>query len=175
MCLHYCGMMHNPNETLVASYPKITVTIANPDGTVIATDSQTGGTIMPGDTVTLVSMMSVPLGRITDETMVSIHPSWDSFTSVNLKQVPRTTDFEIGNVTEQPGSQSFVTGTITNLTESTVDSVSLAMVMRKEGKIVFMENKFLDDLRPGSPIAFQFDRYSAWPEHDAVEFSAQAW
>ena len=56
-----------------------------------------------------------------------------------------------------------------------VDSVSLAMVMRKEGKIVFMENKFLDDLRPGSPIAFQFDRYSAWPEHDAVEFSAQAW
>ena len=49
------------------------------------------------------------------------------------------------------------------------------MVMRKEGKIVFMENKFLDDLRPGSPIAFQFDRYSAWPEHDAVEFSAQAW
>ena len=59
--------------------------------------------------------------------------------------------------------------------ENTVDSVSLAMVMRKEGKIVFMENKFLDDLRPGSPIAFQFDRYSAWPEHDAVEFSAQAW
>ena len=164
MCLHYCGMMHNPNETLVASYPKITVTISNPDGTVIATDSQTGGTIMPGDTVTLVSMMSVPLGRITDETIVSIHPSWDSFTSVNLKQVPRTTDFEIGNVTEQPGSQSFVTGTITNLTESTVDSVSLAMVMRKEGKIVFMENKFLDGLRPGSPIAFQFDRYSAWPE-----------
>lgn len=105
MCLHYCGMMHNPNETLVASYPKITVTISNPDGTVIATDSQTGGTIMPGDTVTLVSMMSVPAWRITDETMVFIQPSWDSFTSVNLKQVPRTTDFEIGNVTEQPGSR----------------------------------------------------------------------
>ena len=51
MCLHYCGMMHNPNETLVASYPKITVTISNPDGTVIATDSQTGGTIMPGDII----------------------------------------------------------------------------------------------------------------------------
>ena len=175
MYLHYCGMMHNPNETLVATYPKITVTISNPDGTVIATDSQTGGTIMPGDTVTLVSMMSVPLGRITDETMVSIQPSWDSFSSANLKQMPRTTDFEISHVAEQPGSHNFITGVIRNLTENTVDSVSLAMVMRKEGKIVFMENKFLDDLRPGSPIAFQFDRYSAWPEHDAVEFSAQAW
>lgn len=173
--LHYCGMMHNPNETLAASYPKITVTISNPDGTVIATDSQTGGTIMPGDTVTLVSMMSVPLGRITDETMVSIQPSWDSFTSANLKRVPRTTDFEISHVAEQPGSQSFVTGTITNLTESTVDSVNLSMIMRKEGKIVFIENTFLDDLRPGTPTAFQFDRYSAWPEHDTVEFSAQAW
>ena len=130
---------------------------------------------MPGDTVTLVSMMSVPLGRITDETMVSIQPSWDSFSSANLKQVPRTTDFEISHVAEQPGSQSFVTGTITNLTESTVDSVNLSMIMRKEGKIVFIENTFLDDLRPGTPTAFQFDRYSAWPEHDAVEFSAQAW
>ena len=33
----------------------------------------------------------------------------------------------------------------------------------------------LEGLRPGTPAAFQFDRYSAWPEHDAVEFSAQAW
>ena len=173
--LHYCGMVHNPNETLVASYPKISVTISNPDGTVIATNSHTGSAIMPGDTVTLVSMMSVPIARITDETMFYIQPSWDSFTSVNLKQVPQTTDFEIGNVTEQPGSLNFVTGTITNLTESTVDSVNLSMIMRKEGKIVFIENTFLDDLRPGTPTAFQFDRYSAWPEHDAVEFSAQAW
>ena len=109
------------NETLVASYPKITVTISNPDGTVIATDSQMAFLhVMPEDTATIIGSMSVPLGRITNETMVSIHPSWDSFTSVNLKQVPRTTDFEIGNVTEQPGSQSFVTGTITNLTESLV-------------------------------------------------------
>ncbi|MFR5822322.1 MAG: hypothetical protein ACLUE5_00025 [Dysosmobacter sp.] len=176
MCLHYCGMMHNPNETLVASYPKITVTISNPDGTVIATDSQMAFLhVMPEDTATIIGSMSVPLGRITNETMVSIHPSWDSFTSVNLKQVPRTTDFEIGNVTEQPGSQSFVTGTITNLTESTVDSVSLSMIMRKEDKIVFMEESYVGDLRPGTPAAFQFDRYSAWPEHDAVEFSAQAW
>ena len=175
MYLHFCGMMYNPNETLVASYPKITVTISNPDGTVIATDSQTGNTIMPGDTVTIIGSMSVPLGRITEETKVSLRPSWDSFTSANLKQVPRTTDFEIGNVTEQPGSQSFVTGTITNLTESAIDSARLSMIMRKDGKIVFMENTYLDDLRPGTPTAFQFDRYSAWPEHDAVEFSAQAW
>ena len=131
--------------------------------------------VMPEDTATIIGSMSVPLGRITNETMVSIHPSWDSFTSVNLKQVPRTTDFEIGNVTEQPGSQSFVTGTITNLTESTVDSVSLSMIMRKEDKIVFMEESYVGDLQPGTPAAFQFDRYSAWPEHDAVEFSAQAW
>ena len=173
--LHYCGMVHNPNETLVASYPKISVTISNPDGTVIATNSHTGSAIMPGDTVTLVSMMSVPIARITDETMFYIQPSWDSFTSVNLKQVPRTTDFEIDNETEQPGSHSFITGMITNETESAVDFVSLSMIMRKDGKIVFMENTFLGDLRPGAPTAFQFDRYSVWPEHDAVEFSAQAW
>ena len=173
--VNYCGMVHNPNETLAASYPKIIITITNPDGTIIATDSQTGSGVMPGDTVTLVSMMSVPTGLLTEETMFYIQADWDGFTSANLKQMPRTTDFEISHVAEQPGSHNFITGVIRNLTENTVDSVSLSMVMRKEGKIVFMENKFLDGLRPGSPIAFQFDRYSAWPEHDAVEFSAQAW
>ena len=43
------------------------------------------------------------------------------------------------------------------------------------GEIFFMDDTVLDYLRPGNPIAFQFDRYSAWPEHDAAEFSAQAW
>ena len=100
---------------------------------------------------------------------------WEEFHLLMLDGGYSTDSFEIGNVTEQPGSQSFVTGTITNLTESTVDSVSLSMIMRKEDKIVFMEESYVGDLRPGTPAAFQFDRYSAWPEHDAVEFSAQAW
>ena len=63
--VNYCGMVHDPNETLAASYPKIIITITNPDGTIIATDSQTGSGVMPGDTVTLVSMMSVPTGLLT--------------------------------------------------------------------------------------------------------------
>ena len=100
---------------------------------------------------------------------------WEEFHLLMLDGGYSTDFFEIGNVTEQPGSQSFVTGTITNLTESTVDSVSLSMIMRKEDKIVFMEESYVGDLQPGTPAAFQFDRYSAWPEHDAVEFSAQAW
>ncbi len=88
-CLHYCGMMHNPNETLVASYPKITVTISNPDGTVIATDSQTGGTIMPGGYSHAGSMMSVPLGGSQMKLLFPFIQAGTAFTSVNLKQVPR--------------------------------------------------------------------------------------
>lgn len=173
--MRYCGMIHNPNETLMASYPKVTVTISNPDGTVIATDSQTGSDVMPGDTVTLIGMMSLPIGLITDETVSNMKVSVDDFVSANLKQLPRTTDFEINHVTEQTGkSQSFVTGIITNLTANAVDSVNLSMVMREDGKIVFMENTYMDDLLPGEETAFQFDRYSAWPKHDTIEISAQA-
>lgn len=159
----------------MASYPKITVTISNPDGTVIATDSQTGSSVMPEDTVTLIGTMRIPVGLITDETMSNMKLSADDFVSANLKQIPRTTDFEISHVTEQPGSQSFITGTITNLTADTVDSVNLSMVMRQDGKIIFIENTFVDDLLPGEATAFQFDRYSAWPEHDTIEISAQVW
>lgn len=173
--MHYCGIIHNPNKTLMASYPKITVTISNPDGTVIATGSQTGSSVMPEDTVTLIGMMRIPVGLITDETMSNMKLSVDDFVSANLKQIPRTTDFEISHVTEQPGSQNFITGTIANLTADTVDSVNLSMVMRQDGKIVFIENTFVDDLLPGEATAFQFDRYSAWPEHDTIEISAQVW
>lgn len=173
--MRYCGMIYNPNETLAASYPKITVTISNPDGTVIATDSHTGSDVMPGDTVTLIGMMSLPIGLITDETVSNMKVSVDDYASASLKQLPRTTELEISHVTEQAGkSQSFVTGTITNLTANAVDSVNLSMVMRKDGKIVFMENTYMDDLLPGEETAFQFDRYSAWPKHDTIEISAQA-
>lgn len=94
----------------------------------------------------------------------------NDFTSADLKQVPRTTGFEIRHVTEQPGSLNFVTGTIKNLTESTVDYVNLSMIMRKEGKIVFIDDAVLKNLQPEMPTVFQFDRYSAWLEHDTVEF-----
>lgn len=173
--LHYCGMIYNPNEAVMASYPKITVTVSNPDGTVIATDYCTGFGVMPEDTVTLIGMMRIPIGRITDETMFYMQLSADNYVSANLKQIPRATNFKIEHITEQPGSQNFVTGTITNLTAHKVDMVNLSMIMRKDGKIVYMENTFIDDLLPDDPIAFQFDRYSAWPEHDTVEISAQAW
>lgn len=173
--MNFCGMVYNPNRSVSAVFPEVIATIANPDGTVIATDSQMGMKVMPLDTVTLVGMMSVPTQQLTEETTIEFQVSWSDFSSASQDKTPKTTDFEIKNVSEQSGSQNFITGTITNHTEETVDSVNLSLVLRKDGKIVFAENTFMDYLRPETVAAFQFQRFSEWPEHDSVEVSAQAW
>lgn len=173
--MNFCGMVHNPNESQSAMFPEVIATISNPDGTIIATDSQMGAGIMPLDTVTITGTMAVPTTQITNETTVEFQVKCSRFNSADQNQKPRSTDFEIKNLFEQSGSRCFITGTVTNLTDETVDSVYLTLLLRKEGEIVFIDGSFEDDLNPGVPTAFQFQSYSSWPAHDSIEVTAQVW
>ena len=57
-----------------------------------------------------------------------------------------------------------------------MDSIYLALVLRKDGEIVYMENTFIDNLKSGKTKAFEFSRLlSEWPEHDTIEISAMEW
>ena len=158
--MNFCGVLYNPNETVSASFPKVIATVSNPDGTILVTDSQTGMKIMPLDTVTLIGMMSVPTQQITNETTIEFQVGCSDFSSANLDRTPRTTDFEIKNVSEQYGGNGFITGTVTNHTEDTTDLVNLSVLFRKNGEIVYMENTFVEDLRPESATAFQIKSYA---------------
>ena len=62
----FCGMIYNPNETWIATFPKVLVTVKNGDGTILATDSQTGSLVMPGDTITICGMFSLPTANISE-------------------------------------------------------------------------------------------------------------
>lgn len=175
--VEFCGIIYNPNETLAAQFPKVIVTVKNGDGSIAATEEQTGSIVMPNDTVTLCGMFSVQASDLTDDTQIIFDVDWSDFENgTSIYSAAKTTDFAITNVSERSGSdQNFITGEITNNYTQEVDQVNLSIVLRKDNKIVYMENTFLEHLEVGKAKAFEFQRYSEYPEHDTVDVSAMVW
>lgn len=174
--VHFCAMINNPNQDLVAEFPKVNVTVRNGDGSILATEEQVGSLIMPNDTITLCGMMSVPMNDITDDAQITFDAGYSELKkSSSMFTNAKTTDFEISNVSERNSDETYITGEITNKYSEDIDSVNLALVLRKDGEIVFVENTFLDDLKTGKAIPFQFQFYNELPEHDTIEVSAMIW
>lgn len=173
----YCGIIHNPNDKLIAEFPKLIVTIKNPDGTILATGDQTGSIIMPGDTITLCGMFPVPISNASNETQININWECDDYNTVSkLHEAVSSKELVVSNVSEHSGSdENFITGEVTNNSTSNLDMVNVSMVLRKNGKIVYMENTFVDNLPSGSTKAFEFRRYAHWVDHDKIECSAMVW
>ncbi len=175
--IDFCTMIHNPNENLIAEFPKAIVTVKGGDGRIFATEEQTGSIIMPGDTVTLCGMFSMPVADISDNTQIIFDVDWRDLVSENtLYDAVRTTDFTFSNVSEISSSdENLITGEITNNSAIDLDIVNLSIVLRKDGKIVYMESTFADNLKAGKTKAFELQRYQSWPEHDTIECSAMVW
>ncbi len=174
--VNFCGMIHNPNEDLIAEFPTILVTVKDSEGAVLATEKQVGSIVMPGDTITLCGMFSILETNMTAEAQIYYDVEWSDYTkSTSMYSAAKTTDFDITNISEFSGSENSVTGEIKNNFSEDIDNINISMVLRKDGKIVYMENTFLDNLGTGQTKAFEFESYHDWPEHDTVEVSAMVW
>lgn len=175
--VNICGMIYNPNKELIANFPSITATARHGDGSILATDEHVGSIIMPGDTITLCSLFSMPASGLTDDLQVTFDVDLSEWTSAaSYYLAVKTTDFVITNVTGRSGKwESFVTGEITSHYPEEISKVNLSMILRKNGEIVYIANTFLDNLKPGKSKAFEFSRFKEWPEYDTIELSAMVW
>lgn len=173
----FCGMIHNPNKEIIAEFPKITATAKSGDGSILATAEHVGSIVMPEDTIILCYSFSMPLSGLTDDMQIIFDVDCKGWAkSVTAHPPVRTTDFAITNVTERNGKKhSFVTGEITNNYSEDIDKINLSMVFKKDGKIVYMDHIFPEDLKSGKAKAFEFERYREWPEHDTIDISALVW
>lgn len=176
--IEYCGMVHNPNESLIAEFPKVAVTVKGGDGSILATGDQMGGIIMPGDTVTLNGMLSVSIGEIDEKTQIVFNVECSRFAkSTSIYKNVSTDEFVFEHVTEHKGNGgSKITGEITNTSEYDLNMVYVSLILRKDGKIVFIDNTFVDGLSAGKTKAFEFTKLlGEWPEYDTIECSAMPW
>ena len=55
------------------------VTIKEGDGSICGTETQMGGAVMPGDTITLCGMVSVPASSLADDTDILFDIEWKDF------------------------------------------------------------------------------------------------
>lgn len=172
--LNFVGKIFNPNTDYSVDFPDLIVTLKTPEGQIIATEDQMGMTVMPGDTITLVGLISAPVADINADTKVEYELDYNDY-SEQTDKTAKTTDFRVENVSERSSDMNHVTGEITNTTEKEIDSINLSMVLRKNGEIVYACNTFIDDMKPEKAKAFEFTSYQDWPEHDDIEISAQEW
>ena len=173
----YAGIINNPNNNKIAEFPKLIVTIKASDGSILGTGDQMGSYIMGNDTITLVGLMSMPEPETLEGATIHYSVECSDFIneSNNNMEYKRTSNFLVSNVSEKNSGESFVTGEVKNISEYNEDLVNVAMLLRKDGKIVYAENLFIDNLSAGQTKAFQFQSYDGWPQHDSVEVSAMAW
>lgn len=174
--LGYVVQLHNPNNTLIAQFPKINVTVKAGDGTIVTTDSTTGSTIMPDDTITLLGTISISVADISDDTQIFYQTECSSYTTDGfIHSEASTSDFTVSNVSEKSGGTNRITGEIENDFSEDISTVYVSVVFKKDGKIVYAERTFIDNLAIGQTKAFEITNYKDWPEHDTLDVTAMAW
>jgi len=173
--INYCGIIKNPNTSKAATFPKIYATVKN-GSEILTTDSQTGFYIMPGDTIALVGMLSVPKSEVTSDTVVHYSVECSDFVTAENSDMVKSSDFEVSNVSEHSASYSHtVTGEITNNSNKTVDMAYVTVVMTKDGEIAYAQNTFVDGMSVGGSKAFELSSFDNFPEHDDIKVYVQEW
>ena len=141
------------------------------DGSIIATETQTGSFIAPYDTVTLCGQMSIPLSEVDDSTTIEYDVDCSDF---SYDDTSYSVDFPIAHVSEKGSDRPSITGEVVNTYEKPV-RLNLSLILRKDGEIVYIENTFTDEIRTGKTAPFSFERFSPFPEYDTIEVSAHQW
>lgn len=172
--IYWAAAFQNPEGNSSAyEFTKILVTAYDANGTVLATSDQTMNTIQPGEKQVFGSLMDshgqVPAKvDFAIESGTPIMPAQDAL---------KSSDFQIEGVTERNdefGGLTY-TGTIKNNGAKDTDSVCVVVALKQDGKLVYAQDTFVDNLAAGQQKAFELDTYSNLPAHNSYEIIAYDW
>jgi len=173
--IDYCGIVTNPNQNLAAQYPEVIITLKTGTGSIIATDSVMAPQIAPNDTITLCGTVKINKKDKTSDMEVHFDLNWGDLVVADAN-TPKSSDFSITNITERAGSNDgLITAEVTNNSLKDASNVCISLVLRDGNKIVYIDTVYVDKLNVGSKKAFQFSCLGGWPNHTAVEITAQPW
>ena len=171
--IYWAAEFQNPEGNSTAyEYTKILITAYDETGAVLATDDQTMNRIQPGEKQVFGSLMSSN-GKAPSkvEFMLEIgNPITPSDSAI------KSSDLEVSGVTERNKDYGGVayTGTLKNNSSSDAEQVCVTVALRQDGKLVYAENTFIDNLAAGQQKPFEINEYNV-PAHNSYEIIAFDW
>lgn len=175
--IEYAALLHNPSATQAVSFPEMTFSAQNPDGTVLAADKMVGFYSMPGDTTVLSGLVTIPTSSLRADTQFIFGVGKQKKVKASRLQVPSNAYFTITNVSvQQSDYYASVTGLLTYSYPKEQNMVRLDAVFYKNGAIVYSAQTYLDDIAQGSTTAFSISADRATEiSYDSVQVYAQPW
>ena len=175
--LTYAVTIKNNNKKMAVEFPSITVTGRSESGSILFSEEQTLGTILPGDTVSWANDVIDCKGET--PASVDIKAEGGDFVkpAQSINNTVPSSDFTIENLSEVPGDFDYaVTGEITNNSDTDYDSVAVTVILKNQGKVVGGFTGYADNLSAGKQSAFDISSFmSDLPAHDSIEVVAQGW
>lgn len=168
--IYYVGLVYNPNSEKVAFSPKLIATAKNKDGTILATDEQSCGVIMPGDTVPIMGSFSVLSSELSDDSYVSYQIECNDFRNDSfIYSSAKTSDFETSHISEYSGSRNYITGEVTSHFSEDCTMLKIVALLKKNGKIVGAESTYMSTLNSNQTKVFEIESLSDFQNHDSLE------
>lgn len=164
----YYGVgIKNSNEDVSVEYPTYNVTLYDKDGKVISTEEQTLDHISANDTVYFGFVLDSK-GKAINKMEVKINTDEENYVE---SEYLKTDVFKISNTDKNSES---ITGEIENTSDKDCDQVAITLILKKDGKIVYGDTTYVDNLKSKNKQAFEFDGYDL-PKYDKYEIHAQSW
>lgn len=172
--IYWAAEFQNPDGNSTAyEFTKILVTAYDGNGTVLATSEQTMNLIQPGEKQAAGSVMDSH-GQVPAKVDFAIESGTPETPS---QEALKSSDFQIEGTTERVGEFGNVTytGTVRNNGTSDASDVGVAVILKQDGKLVYVESSYVENLAAGQQKAFEIDTLSKVPAHNSYEVIAYDW
>ena len=175
--LTYAVTIKNNNKKMAVDFPVISVTGRSESGSILFSEEQTLGTILPGDTVSWANDIIDCKGETPASVDIKVEGGDFVKPAQSINNTVPSSDFTIENLSEVPGDFDYaVTGEITNNSDTDYDSVAVTVILKNQGKVVGGFTGYADNLSAGKQSAFDISSFmSDLPAHDSIEVVAQGW
>ena len=143
----------------------MTVTAYGEDGSILGTEDMYLDYIQPGE-VQASSTAIETNGKKPEKVEMELNIGDEA--EVEDDKVP-SYNMSCTNINESVDKEmdwTTVTGQLDNKSKNDVDEVSLVLVIRNKGKIVYTEESLIDNVKAKKKKPFEFDSLSDVPEHD---------
>lgn len=172
--IYWVAEYQNPEGNSTAyQFTKIIVTAYDANGAVLATEDQVMHSLQPGERQIFGSSMGCN-GQKPSRVDITVE---SGNAKVPSEEALKASDFQIEGVNERPDELwgTTYTGTVKNNGTKDTSQVCVVVALKQDGKVVYAEDTFVDDLAAGQQKAFELNTFGDTPSHNSYEVMAYDW